>query len=67
MQLIAIERGIDWIHVPYNSDVQAAQGVLGRQVDATAAASGLAEVATGNDGQWRLLLVFNRNRLPQFP
>jgi len=34
MRLLAAERGLDWTHVPYNSDAPAAQALLGGHVDA---------------------------------
>ena len=65
MRLVAADRGIDWTHVPYNSDGAAAQALLGGHVDAIAAASG--QVPLVNSGQLRMLAVFNSKRLPQFP
>ena len=65
MRLLAAERGLDWTHVPYNSDAPAAQALLGGHVDAIAVASG--QVPFVVSGQLRMLAVFNRVRMPQFP
>jgi len=65
MRLLAIDRGIDWTHIPYNSDAPAAQALLGGHVDAIAVASGQVPFVTS--GQLRMLAVFNRNRVSQFP
>jgi tripartite-type tricarboxylate transporter receptor subunit TctC len=65
MRLVATDRGLDWTHVPYNSDGAAAQALLGGHVDAIAVASG--QVPLVNSGQLRMLAVFNGKRLPQFP
>jgi tripartite-type tricarboxylate transporter receptor subunit TctC len=65
MKLIAADRGIDWIHVPYNSDAPAVQALLGGHVDAVAAASG--QVPFVASGQIRMLAVFNSKRLTQLP
>ncbi len=65
MRLLAAERGLDWTHVPYNSDAPAVQALLGGHVDAIAVASG--QVPFVVSGQLRMLAVFNRVRTPQFP
>jgi len=65
MNLLAKDRQIDWIHVPYKSDGQAATALLGGHVEAIAVASG--QVPYIKSGQIRLLAIFNRKRFSEFP
>jgi len=65
MRLIAKERQLDWIHVPYKGDGPAITSILGGHVDALATSSGQAPYVTS--GQLRLLTVFNKNRSKEFP
>ncbi len=65
MRMIGKDRQIDWIHVPYKSDGQAATSTLGGHVEVCAVASGQLPYVTS--GQLRLLAVFNKKRSTEFP
>jgi tripartite-type tricarboxylate transporter receptor subunit TctC len=65
MRLIAKERQLDWIHVPYKGDGPAITAILGGHIDALATSSGQAPYVAS--GQLRLLTVFNKNRSKEFP
>ncbi len=65
MNLIAKEEGIDWTHIPYKGDGPSITALLGKHVDAIAAASG--QVPHLRSGQLKLLAVFNSYEFKEFP
>lgn len=65
MRLVAAEKKINWVHVPYKSDAPAAAAVMGGHVEAVATGSG--QIPFVQSGKLRLLAVFNRDRFSQFP
>lgn len=62
---IAQRLGIQLEHVPYRGGGELYTGLLSRQVDAVADASGWAPMV--QDGQFRLLVVWGSQRMPRFP
>jgi tripartite-type tricarboxylate transporter receptor subunit TctC len=57
--------GIELTHVPYRGGGELYTGLLSRQIDAVADASGWAQLV--QDGQFRLLAVWGAHRMPRFP
>ena len=57
--------GIEMTHVPYRGGGDLDQGLLGKQIDAIADASGWIPLVQG--GQFRLLVVWGSNRMKLFP
>jgi tripartite-type tricarboxylate transporter receptor subunit TctC len=57
--------GIELMHVPYRGGSELYTGLLSRQIDAVADASGWAQLV--QDGQFRLLAVWGAQRMPRFP
>ena len=62
---IANRLGIEMVHVPYRGGGELYTGLLSRQIDAVADASGWAPMV--QDGQFRLLVVWGSARMPRFP
>jgi tripartite-type tricarboxylate transporter receptor subunit TctC len=62
---IAKALGIELVHVPYRGGGELYTGLLSRQIDAVADASGWAQLV--QDGQFRLLAVWGGARMPRFP
>jgi len=65
MEQIAVQRGIDWTHVPFRGWAENAQALLGGQIQASADSSGWAELVRG--GQLRLLATWGAARAKRFP
>ncbi len=65
MDLIAKEEGIDWTHIPYKGDGPSITALLGKHVEAIAAASG--QVPYLHSGQLKLLAIFNSQEFKEFP
>jgi tripartite-type tricarboxylate transporter receptor subunit TctC len=65
MRLIAKERQIDWIHVPFKGDGPAITGLLGGHIEAVATSIGV--VPFLKSGDLRALAVFGKNRSTEFP
>ena len=57
--------GIEMTHVPYRGGGELYQGLLGKQIDAIADASGWIPLV--QSGQFRLLVVWGSNRMKLFP
>jgi tripartite-type tricarboxylate transporter receptor subunit TctC len=57
--------GVEMTHVPYRGGGELYTGLLGRQVDVVADASGWAPMVA--DGQFRLLVVWGARRMGRFP
>jgi tripartite-type tricarboxylate transporter receptor subunit TctC len=62
---IAQRAGVELVHVPYRGGGELYTGLLSRQVDMVADASGWAPVV--EDGRFRLLAVWGAERMPRFP
>jgi tripartite-type tricarboxylate transporter receptor subunit TctC len=58
-------QGIEMTHVPYRGGGELYTGLLSRQIDVVADASGWAQLV--QDGQFRLLAVWSSERMPRFP
>ena len=57
--------GVELTHVPYRGGSELYQGLLGKQIDVIADASGWIPLVQG--GQFRLLVVWGSNRMKLFP
>jgi tripartite-type tricarboxylate transporter receptor subunit TctC len=57
--------GIEMTHVPYRGGSELYQGLLGKQIDVVADASGWIPLV--QSGQFRLLVVWGSNRMKLFP
>ena len=57
--------GVELTHVPYRGGSELYQGLLGKQIDVIADASGWIPLVQG--GQFRLLVVWGSNHLSSFP
>ena len=57
--------GIELTHIPYRGGGELYAGLLSKQIDVVADASGWAPLVA--DGQFRLLVVWGSNRMPRFP
>lgn len=57
--------GIEMTHVPYRGGGDLYTGLLSRQIDVVADASGWAQLV--QEGQFRLLAVWGAQRMPRFP
>lgn len=65
MEQIALERGIDWVHVPFRGVAENTQALLAGTIHATADSSGWAELV--NAGTLRLLCTWGAERAKRFP
>ncbi len=66
MEYLAMREGLEWIHVPYASGVEAYTALLGGHVDLGALTLGL-ELEYVNSGRFRALLCLNDKRMPNLP
>ena len=65
MEAIAKDRGVDWIHVPYQGDGTTIPALLGGHVDVATIA--VAWVPHARSGQIRPLALFGTKRFKSFP
>ncbi len=65
MEQIALERGIEWTHVPFRGVAENAQALLAGTIHATADSSGWAELV--ESGRMRLLCTWGAERARRFP
>jgi tripartite-type tricarboxylate transporter receptor subunit TctC len=65
MERIALEQGIDWLHIPFRGGADNTQAVLGGQTTANTDSTGWAPLV--EDGRLRLLVVWTAERAKRFP
>ncbi len=65
MEQIALERGIDWVHIPFRGVAENVQALLAGTIHATCDSSGWAELV--NAGTVRLLCTWGAERAKRFP
>lgn len=65
MERIAMEQGIDWLHIPFRGGADNTQAVLGGQTTANTDSTGWAPLV--EDGRLRLLVVWTAERAKRFP
>jgi tripartite-type tricarboxylate transporter receptor subunit TctC len=65
MERIALEQGIDWLHIPFRGGADNIQAVLGGQTTANTDSTGWAPLV--EDNRLRLLVVWTSERAKRFP
>lgn len=65
MEAFSQLEGVDWIHIPNNSDQEAISALLGGHVDVAVTSSGF--VPFEKSGRVRLLATYNPQKLPGYP
>ncbi|MDB4443832.1 tripartite tricarboxylate transporter substrate binding protein [bacterium] len=65
MEIAAKQEGFKWIHIPYKGTMPALTALLGKHVDACTAGPKFADYV--KSGQMRIIGMFTKDRVPQFP